>query len=240
MSSVIALLLLIFALCGARPVAAQGRGIEELPLTIRIHDYTQAPGGVISNASRIASDVYARIGVRTEWLGVWRPQQRNARPARGSDTSQGQTAQITINLLTPQMAARAHFRDDALSVSAAATERMGRVGYVMYERLRDTAQRASINVDDLLAFVMAQTIARLLLPSDSALDGGPTKSRFTIDEIRRLDVRTFGFSTLAADLMRSTIENDVAPALAARAARAGSRQSTTAEPAAGVNQPDGR
>jgi hypothetical protein len=239
MSSVIALLLLTFALCGARPASAQDLFREELPVTIRIHDYTHAPGGVVSQASRIVSGAYAGIGVRTEWLAVARPMERKVRPADRTEQSPGRIAQITINLVTPKMAARGRLGDGALGFSAVATEGMGRIGYVIYDRVRETAQQASMSVDDLLAFVMARVIARLLVPADSPLGDGLMQTHWTIDEVRRLDVRRLDFPPLVASLMRATIENDV-PALAARAARAGSRQAPTAESASGVDQSNGR
>ena len=217
----IALLLLTFALTGA--ASAQESPREELPLTIGIHDYAHVPGGAVSHATRIVTRVYEQIGVRTNWLGVVRPDERKAGSANRTETPAGQIAQMTIIMLTPKMAARGHIGDDVLGFAAVSNEGMGRIAYVVYDRLRDTAQQAATSVDDLLAFVLAHEIARLLLPADSASSAGlMMKNRWTIEEIRRLDVRRLGFSTLQASLMRTTIEDD-GLVFAARAAREGSR-----------------
>jgi hypothetical protein len=77
------------------------------------------------------------------------------------------------------------------------------------------------------------------VPADAPFGDGLMKTRWTIDEVRRLDVRRLDFPTLLASVIRTTIENDV-PALAARAARAGSRPSPTAGSASGVDQSNGR
>ena len=222
MPRAIALLLLTFALTGARAASAQESPREELPLTIRIHDYAHVPGGALSHASRIVSRVYEQIGVRTDWLGVIRPDERKAASANRNETPAGQIGQMTIIMLTSKMAARGHIGDDVLGFAAVASEGMGRIAYVVYDRLSDTAHQAATSVDDLLAFVMAHEIARLLLPADSALTAGLMKNRWTIEEIRRLDVRRLGFTTVQASLMRTTIEDDGA-VFAARAAREGSR-----------------
>ena len=216
MPRVFALLLFALALGGGSPALAQERTGEELPVTIRIHDYSHVASASLSHASRIVSRVYAQIGVRTDWLGVVRPKHHRL-------PTSGQPAQMTIVMLTQKMAARGHIQDDALGFAAVANEGMGRIGYVVYDRVRDTAQKVAMSEDDLLAYVIAHQIARLLVPAGSPFDTDRLKSRWTIDQIRALRVRKLDFSPLQVSVMRTTIENDT-PTLAARAARAGSGQ----------------
>ena len=102
----IALLLLTFALTGVRAASAQESPREELPLTVGIHDYAHVPGGALSHATRIVTRVYEQIGVRTNWLGTVRPDERKAGSANRNETTAGQIAQMTIIMLTPKMAAR--------------------------------------------------------------------------------------------------------------------------------------
>jgi hypothetical protein len=217
MPRVFALLLFALALGGAPAALAQDRTSEELPVTIRIHDYSHVPSASLSHASRIVSRVYSQIGVRTDWVGVVRPHHGRL------PTSQGQPAQMTIVMLTQRMAARGHIQDDALGLAAVANEGMGRIAYVVYDRIRDTAQKVAMSEDDLLAYVMAHQVARLLMPAGAPFDTHVLKSRWTIEEIRQLRVRKLDFSPLQVSVMRTTIENDT-PTLAVRAARAGSGQ----------------
>jgi hypothetical protein len=214
MPRVFALLLFALALGGALPALAQAQTGTELPVVIRIYDYSHVPKASLSHASRIVSRVYAQIGVRTDWVGVVRPKHIQL-------TSQ--PAQMAIVMLTQKMAARAHIEDETLGLAAVADQGMGRVAYVVYDRVRDMAQKVPMSQDDLLAYVIAHQIARLLLPAGSPFDTHSLRSNWTIDEIRQLRVRKLDFSQQQVSVMHNTIKND-APTLAARAARAGSGQ----------------
>ena len=216
MPTVIAILVLSFALGGARLASADERGLEELPVTIQIHDYSHVPVASLGRASRIVSEVYKQIGVRTEWIGIVRPAERRIEP---DEVGKGRPhiAQLTIIILTPKMAARGRVVDGVLGFAAVANEGMGRICYVIYDRVRDTAAQAPTGVDDLLAFVMAHEIGHLLLPHGSQSESGLMKGRWAAQEFKQLDVRTLGFSALEARQIRNTIANDK-PTLAARAA----------------------
>ena len=66
MRRVIALLVLTVAISQVQSASAQARGVEELPVMIQIRDYAHVPAQPISRASRIVSDLDARIGVRND------------------------------------------------------------------------------------------------------------------------------------------------------------------------------
>jgi len=216
MRRVIALLVLTVAISQAQPASAQARGVEELPMTIQIRDYAHVPAQSIARASRIVSDLYARIGVRIEWLGVVSPGDRRGGSDNRDEGSRGQIRQMTILLVTPTMAARGHVGENVLGFVAVANEGMGRIAYVVFDRLRDTARHATTSVEDVLGFVMAHEIAHLLLPIDAQAKAGLMKDRWTVDDFRQLDVRQLGFSELETNLIRNTIANDP-PTLASRA-----------------------
>jgi hypothetical protein len=211
MLRVFALLLAGLVLGGATPVLAQDPTSNELPVTIRIRDYSHVPSASLSHASRIVSRVYSRIGVRTEWLGVVRPKHNQL-------LASAPPAQMTIVMVTQKMASRGKFQDDALGLAAVANNGMGRIAYVVYDRVKDTAQNVAISEDDLLAYVMAHQIARLLLPMGAPFDSHSLRRSWTIEEIKQLRVRKLDFTPQQVSLMRTTIENDT-PVLAAREAR---------------------
>ena len=217
MRRVIALLVLTVAISQAQPASAQARGVEELPMTILIRDYAHVPAQSIARASRIVSDLYARIGVRIEWLGVVSPGDRRGGSDNRDEGARGQIRQMTILLVTPTMAARGHVGENVLGFVAVANEGMGRIAYVVFDRLRDTARHATTSLEDVLGFVMAHEIAHLLLPVDAQAKAGLMKDRWTVDEFRQLNVRQLGFSELETDLIRNTVANDLST-LASRAA----------------------
>jgi len=223
MPRVIALLLTAMSMGNAVAASAQERPFEELPVTIRIHDYAHVSNGSLSRATRLVSEVYQRIGVRTTWMDTVRFGEKKANAERS--TPGNQIAQITILVVTQKMASRGQMGPDVLGFAAVSTEGMGRIAYVVYDRVRDTALAAGMSADDVLAFVLVHDIARLLSPTDLALPSAAMKSQWTIAEFAHVDIRKMTFSSLQASLMRTTIENDY-PSFAARAARVGSGQPT--------------
>jgi hypothetical protein len=215
MRSVVTLLVFTLAIGSVRLGSARERADEELPITIQIHDYWHVPSESLARASAIVTSTYEKIGVRTEWIGVVRQdvRRRGSKPRR--DRSRMPIAQLTIIILTKDMAARGRFADGALGLAAVADEGMGRIAYAIYDRVRDTASRAAMNEADLLGFVMAHEIGHLLLPSRSP-DTGLMRSRWTVRDFKRLDVATLEFSPLQASQIRKTIENNP-PTFVARA-----------------------
>src|SRR5262245_15603898 len=107
-------LMLTFAIGSVGLLSADDRTDEVLAVTIQIHDYWHVSSGTLTRARAVVTDLYRRIGVRTEWLGVL--QQKEWRPGstpRGS-TSQLPIAQVTLIILTPKMAARGRIEEGAL------------------------------------------------------------------------------------------------------------------------------
>jgi hypothetical protein len=195
----------------------------ELAFTIQIHDYASVPTESLSRARDIVSRLYERIRVRTEWIGVLRPGERRKHTTGSQEASHGQIGQVTLIILTPRMAARGHVADGVLGYAAVPEEGMGRIAYVIYDRVRQSAAESATNEVDLLGFVMAHEISHLLLPrgSHSESKADLMKGRFEPRELRQLDVRKMAFSTAEANHIRQLLE-DNATTLAANAARANS------------------
>src|SRR5262249_51630832 len=134
---VLASLTLAAAIDGAHS-AALSHPDTDLTVTIRINDYVHVPSESLARASEMVTNVYATIGVRTTWYDVIRF------PIRGAHTD-GQLAQLTITILTPAMAARGHAQADALGFAASSPEGMGRMAYVIYDRVQRVAAQARTN-----------------------------------------------------------------------------------------------
>ena len=208
MGRVVTFLVLAVVIGSVRLSSARERADEELPITIQIHDYWHVPTESLSRASAVVTNTYEKIGVRTEWLDVVRQGDKPRAGKHRRETSRIPNAQLTIIILTKEMAARGQIADGALGMAAVADEGMGRIAYAIYDRVRDTASRAGIGDADLLGFVMAHEIGNLLLPHGSQPESGLMRGRWTIRDFRRIDVANLEFSPLQASQIRVTIENN--------------------------------
>ena len=221
MGRVVTFLVLSVVIGTARLSLAQERADRELFITIQIHDYCHLPTDSLSRASAVVTSTYEKIGVRTEWLGVVRQGERRGASKHRRELSRTPIAQLTILILTKEMAARGRFADGVLGMAAGVDKGMGRIAYAIYDRVRDTASRAGIGEADLLGFVMAHEIGHLLLPHGRRTETGLMRGSWTISNFRRIDVANLEFSPLQASQIRATIENDP-PVFAANMETAGS------------------
>ena len=205
MRRVFALSMFTFALISVRPSFAEQAVDQELSFTIQIHDYWHVPSESLERARAIVTAMYDRIGVRTEWTGVVQQNERHpGTPMRGA-LPRVPVAQVTVIILTPSMAARGRLPEGALGLAAVPDQGMGRIAYAMYERIRNTAARATIGEDDLLGFVMAHEIAHLLLPRGAHVDSGLMRGYWDVHDFRGVDLRQLGFSQQQASSMRATL-----------------------------------
>src|SRR5688572_14034172 len=158
MRCVAARVMLTAAILGVRFTSASEQSGEELSLTLRIHDYSSVPSDSLSRATAIVTRMYEKIGVRTEWMGVARPAERRDASRRRDETPPRPAAQLTIIILTPEMAARAHVAEHVLGYAAVPDEGMGSIAFAVYERVRAAARKIPANEAELLGFVMAHEI----------------------------------------------------------------------------------
>jgi hypothetical protein len=218
MPRVVAFLVLTFAIGSVRLSFADEPADRELPVMIQIHDYWHVSNETLVRARAVVTGIYERIGVRTEWTGVIHQNERHPGSAHnGSPTARLPVAQVTMIILTPNMAARGHVEDGALGFAAVASEGMGRIAYAIYDRVRDTALKSAMNEGDLLGFVMAHEIAHLLLPPASHSEAGLMRGHWTVRDLQQIDVLKLGFSPQQASGIRDMLRHD-SPILAADAA----------------------
>ena len=233
MRGVIALLMITVAITDIHVLSAQERSEGELPVTIQVHDYSRLPGESLSRATTIVTRLYERIDVRTEWIGVLRPKERTE-AARSAEKPSVPIGQLTIIVLTPTMAARGRIADGVLGYAAVADEGMGRIAYVIYDRVRSIAAEGAMREGDLLGFVMAHEIGHLLLPRGPQPSTGLMKGCWTMQEVRRMDVLKLEFSPEQAGQIRLTIQNE---AVTARLSADDARRMTVHDAAAAARDP---
>ena len=222
MRRVFVLLMVAMAIGTARGWAAPDCLERDPAVTARIHDYVHLPNASLARASDVVSRLYGKIGVRIDWLGVVQQGGGRRRPAAEGDAPYV-PAQLTINILTPKMAARARVEEGVLGYAAVSHEGgMGRIAYVIYDRVRDVASSGPVNEADLLGFVMAHEAGHLLLGPGSRSETGIMKCHWEWRRMQRLDALAMGFSELQAVRIRDTIKND-SPTLMAGQSQAANR-----------------
>jgi len=222
MPRLFALLILTFAIGGARLSFADERLDQPLPITIQIHDYWHVSSESLAHACAVVTDMYQRIGLRTEWTGVVQQNEKHPGSApRGGSISRLPIAQVTLIILTPKMAARGRVEEGALGFAAVPEEGMGRIAYAIYDRIRETAARAAMNQDDLLGFVIAHEIAHLLLPRGAHVESGLMRGHWNVRDFQQIDVLKLGFSPEQVSEIRSTLLRN-SPTVAVTAAKSGS------------------
>jgi hypothetical protein len=169
------------------------------------------------------SKVYRNIGVGTEFIGVIRQDahRTNAVPTEHKGP-RIPIAQITVLILTPEMAARGRIPEDVLGLAAVPAEGMGRIAYAIYKRIQQNASDDGASVTDLLGFVMAHEIGHLLLGRGWGSDG-VMKNHWARRDLQRIDPLQLAFTDAEASQIRRTIQNDSWPPNAAAIATSGSK-----------------
>jgi hypothetical protein len=181
---------------------------HELTVTAQVHDYWHLSGESLATASEIVSRLYDRIGVTIEWYPALKKDLRHPGAVAGRAPSGARIAQMTVIVLTPEMAIRAHFQEGVLGLAAVPEDGMGRIAYVVYDRVQRAAAGSGADEVRLMGSVMAHEISHLLLGRGSHADAGLMKDRLNHFEVRQLAEMKLEFSEPQADQIRRTIEND--------------------------------
>jgi hypothetical protein len=208
MHAVLALFMMAAPL--AAPRSSPDVPCEEHALTVtaQIHDYWHVSPESLARASEVVARLYCRIGVRIDWYPTVKKDIRHPNRVVGREPSRVPVAKLTVIVLTPEMAGRVHVQDDVLGFAAVPEAGMGRIAYVIYDRVQRIAAGHGADEVGLLGSVMAHEISHLLLGRESHVDGGLMKDHWNHLDIRQLASMKLEFSEVQADHIRSTIEND--------------------------------
>jgi hypothetical protein len=234
MRTIVGCLVTACVFCGAASSTAQ-ESRSDLRIAVQIYDYAHVPDSSLSEARAIVTRVYERIGVRTEWTGVVRKGKQTALPYCSPDPRGRPPAQLTIIVLTPRMADRGGVKADVMGYAAVATNDMGRIAYLIYERVRTSAAAASMREGHLLGFVMAHEIGHLLLPGLGHRETGLMKHQWNVRDVRQMNEGQMEFLPSQAARVRRTIDDHAASLtaasqVAANASTACARASREQEP----------
>jgi hypothetical protein len=164
-------------------------------VTVQIHDYVHLKSESLSAARNIVTRAYKDVGVGIEWLGVIQQDVGGGRGAPGQEGTHVPVAQLTINILTSEMAARGGVPANVLGFVAIPTEGgMGRIGYVIYELIPRVAAASQRSEGDVLGAVVTHDIRRLILGDDSQAGEGATADRGNRGNRERADPFSLEFT----------------------------------------------
>ncbi|HKC54544.1 MAG TPA: hypothetical protein VKC35_00420 [Vicinamibacterales bacterium] len=181
---------------------------NHLTVTAQIHDYWHLSRESLAGASDMVARLYERIGVRIDWYPTVKKDVRRPGAAVGREPSRVPVAKLTVIVLTPEMAARAHIQDDVLGFAAVPEDGMGRIAYVIYDRVQRIAAGHGADEVGLLGSVMAHEVSHLLLGRGSHVGGGLMKDHWNHLDIQQVASMKLEFSESQADHIRRTIEDD--------------------------------
>jgi hypothetical protein len=207
MRRVFLLVIAALPICAIQARAAPECRERGLGVTVQIHDYVHLPGERLSRAMEIVTRMYDAIGVRIDWLGVLQRDTGRGRSTVDEKASRAPVAQITVIILTPAMAARGRIPDGVLGFAAVPVEGgMGRIAYVIYDRIQRLAGEGRVNEVPLLGFVLAHETGHLLLGRGARSRAGLMKCQWDSRKIQEVDSVNMGFSELQAFQIRNTLE----------------------------------
>jgi len=202
------LLMAALPICATQVRAAPECRERDLAVTVQLHDYVHVPSERLSRAMEIVTQMYGKIGVRIDWLGVSRRDTRRVHSTIDPKTPRVPIAQITVIILTPAMAARGRIPEGVLGYAAVPVEGgMGRIAYMIYDRVRRVAEEGRVNEVALLGFVLTHETGHLLLGRGARSTAGLMKCYWDRLKMQEVDALNMEFSELQAFRIRNTLLN---------------------------------
>ena len=210
MRHVLVILLATMSIECARLSAASECLPNRPAVTVQIHDYARVKDKSLTKAIEVASGMYKRAGVGIEWLGVV-PKQ--AGDTRGAPAAEKATplAQLTINIVTSAMAKRRGYADDVVGYVAVPPEGgMGRIGYVIYERIKDVAAGGPSSTGEILGIIIAHDVGRLILGAGSGTFSGIMNRTWNREALQQVNPMSLSFTPPEIERLNAALDRDSA------------------------------
>lgn len=211
MRSVLVLLTVVVSITCA-PLSAHSQCPENGPgVTVQIRDYAHLKSESLSTATAMVTRAFRNAGIGVQWLGtVQQDADADGKPvASGREGDHSRIAQLTINILSPAMAAKGGVPSNVLGFVAVPPEGgMGRIGYVVYDRVPELAAAVQTSEGEILGAIVGHDIRRLILGNNSPSDDDGVAS----DHPKRQEggPLALNFSPSEMAKIRNTLESDAA------------------------------
>jgi hypothetical protein len=171
---------------GPQSVFAQPNDVPSI--TIRIYDYAHVPPQFIEEAQEQVTDVYAAIGVQTEWAQTVRPTEpRMYSPERDP-------GELLINILSPAMSRRMAVAEETVGLAAVTLFDGGTIAYVLFDRISEVAITSATSPATVLGVVIAHELGHLLLPHGSHSRTGLMRPKLNAGDFKVVNRRQLKFT----------------------------------------------
>jgi hypothetical protein len=87
---------------------------------------------------------------------------------------------------------------------------MGRIGYVVYERIRDVATGGTASASDILGLIIAHDIGRLILGAGSGTHDGVMNRQWNRQDLERVNPLALEFTPSEIERLRATLDRNSA------------------------------
>ena len=180
-------------------------------VTVQIRDSAHVKPKSLAKATELAGRMYKRAGIGIEWLGVVSQDVAGPRDAPTTENAQHSVAQLTIDIVTSSMAKRSGYADDVVGyVSVPPEGGMGRVGYVVYERIKDVSAGGLASTSDVLGIIIAHDVGRLILGAGSGTFSGIMTRMWDRDALQRVNPMSLSFTPPEVERLRAALDRDSA------------------------------
>ena|SRR5687767_7429997 len=182
-----------------------------LPVIAQVHDYAHVQSAQLLRSIELVERIYGKIGVRLEWLDTVQQPVRRAPSIEVDITPPARIPQLTVIIVTGEMALRGGIADGILGYAAVPSDGgMGRIAYVIYERVQQVAREGRRDESDLLAFVVAHETGHLLLGRGVRSPVGLMKCHWERRDMQSLNAQTLKFSESHALRIRTALQSRMA------------------------------
>lgn len=182
-----------------------------LAITAQVHDYAHVNATQLRRSSELVASIYEKIGVQLEWLGPVQHPVRRAPLVEEGIRPPARVAQLTVIIVTGAMALRGGVPAGILGYAAVPSDGgMGRIAYVIYERVQQIAREGNRDESELLAFVVAHETGHLLLGRGVRSHVGLMKCHWDRRDMQSLDAQRLKFSEPHALRIRTALQNRMA------------------------------
>jgi len=179
-------------------------------VTVQVRNYAHVRAKSLAKAEAIAGRMYRQAGVGIEWLGeIPRDASGTHTAPEAEEPRANPVAQLTIDIVTASIARRRGYSDDVVGfVSVPPGGGMGRVGHVVYERIKDVAAGGASSTTDILGIIIAHDIGRLILGAGSGTLNGVMTRTWSLDDLQRVNPMALSFTPAETERVHATLQRD--------------------------------
>ncbi len=171
-------------------------------LVLHAYNYAQVAPDILDRAQKETCRVYREAGVGVQWVDQTAPFEC------GTDGP----LHLAVAILSQEMTERKGAREDAMGVAPGTVQQRGRMAYIFYDRVADTAARHGQCVSEILGSVIAHEVGHLLLPYGSHSGEGVMRGEWDQRQIQLAAISALSFTPPQRQAIRSTLTRRIAAA----------------------------